>query len=175
MTVARGPLAGVVGLMWLVAACAGGPTAPALPAAFVLSAGLHTLEIRVWHPTHTNPYGFSSSQLVCEGSGAVSSTSLPVTVSHQGASWVVRAETGDLVLTLADASGGHKGTMGGSATAPIGGVTVTVNDGGYGPAVLPEGAASAANIGGRIEGKVRFAQGEAEKSCSANAWILSRR
>lgn len=174
MTRPRQGFIGVWLLLWLLSACGGGPAAPSLPGAFVLSAGLHTLEIKVWHPTHTNPYGFSSSQLVCEGSG-VSSASLPVIVSREGASWVVRSETGDLTLRVAEASAGHEGTMAGSATAPIGGVTVVVSDGGQGPAHLPPGAASAANVGGRIEGKVRFVRGDQEQSCSANAWILSRR
>lgn len=173
MTPARRPLVVLV-LMALASACGGGPTAPALPAGFVLAAGPHTLEIKVWHPTHTNPYGFSASQLVCEGSG-VSSASVPVIVSLEGGSWVARAEVGDLVLRLAGASAGHEGSMGGWAATPLGGVTVVVTDGGEGPAHLPPGAASAANVGGRIEGKVRFVQGEREQSCSANAWTLSRR
>lgn len=155
------------------AACGSGPAAPALPPLFVIAEGPHTLTISVWTPTHTNPYGFSSSQLVCSGVGATSAA-VPVTVRRDGAVWDVRADTGTLTLRLAGASAGHEGTMAGEASGA--GVTVVINDGTFAaPAVLPPGAASATSVGGRIEGHVTFSDSRGAKSCSANAWTLSSR
>ena len=160
-------------LALLPAGCGGGPTAPPLPSLFVLGEGPHTLTVTIWRTTHTNPYGFTSSTLVCSGGGPASAA-IPVSVSREGTSWVVRADTGTLRLDLADAAAGHEGSIVG--TAQHAGVSVTINDGAIdAPAHLPPGAASATSVGGRIEGAVVFATSQTEQSCSANAWILSAR
>lgn len=174
MTLARQLSVGALLLALSCAGCGSGPAAPSLPAAFALSAGPHMLTVSVWHSTHTNPYGFTSTLLVCTGSGPTS-LSVPVVVTREGASWMARAESGTLMLTLADAAADHQGAMFGSAT--VGDVTVAVHDGGTldGPASLPPGAASTTSIGGRIEGAVRFITSGGEQSCSNNAWALSRR
>lgn len=163
----------LVFLAAIALACGGGPAAPSLPPLFVLTEGPHTLTVTVWQTTHTNPYGFTSSTLVCTGRGATSAA-IPVSVRRDGASWTVRAEAGTLRLTLADAASGHEGSMAGSAAH--GAVTVAINAGNLdAPAHLPPGAASATSVGGRIEGAVVFTSSQGEQSCSANAWMLSAR
>ena len=57
-----------------------------------------------------------------------------------------------------------------------GGVTVAFNDGALdAPAGLLPGAVSAASVGGRIEGHVKFIDAQGEHSCSANPWVVERR
>ena len=131
--------------------------------------GPYTLTISIAQTTQTNPFGFTTSVLVCTGTGPTSAA-IPVDVTQEGGVWFARASSGTLVVRLTEVPGGVTGSMEG--TSAHAGVSVLVNSGDGAPAALPPAMFSAVGAAGPVEGFVRFQGAQGDRSCSSNAWSL---
>lgn len=154
-----------------VCACGASPAAPVPIELFRLSSGPHTLTIQIAPTITTNPLGFTSSIMVCVGSGN-GSVSIPVDVMREGDIWIARPAAGSLRLHLRETGSGVEGSLEGSASQA--GTTVVVNNG-VQPAVLPATTYGGAAVGGPVEGGIRFVTAQTEQSCSSNAWSIGPR
>lgn len=154
------------------AACGSSPAAPQTQAPLALTAGRYTLNIYESARITTGANGFTTSILLCVGSGA-GAIAVPVDVARAGDRWTVHPVAGGtLAMTLAGVPGGLAGSLEGTATA--GGVTVSIGPGPSTPRAASVAArlAGMSSIGGDIEGDVSFAGAGWFRACSTNAWSI---
>jgi len=170
----------------LVAILAGGcgtgvsPAAPtATDAAPTFTSGNYTLTLSTpGAPPPTQIGSFTTTMTMCisMGGGAVGTTTVDVTVDVQGTQIVGRSASGSLLLNVQASGRAVGGSLSGSATNPLAGVSVSVQPAPGETSIGLTGAVlSGRTMAGYADGSVQFGTSTGSYGCNSSNWSLSPR